>query len=488
MTREQKFIKELTFTAAAIFFVLLLLLVTTQLVNLLGRVAGGRIAMDGLFTLLAVWIIGLTPLILVLIAFISVFTVMNRYWRDGEMAVWRSCGLPVSGWLGPLFKFVLPYTILTFVVTLVIVPWAKGRGDLYSKVVKQREFASLIKEGSFMGNDGGKDVFFVEKFDPATKVVKNVFIRSSSGTSPFEKMMDGSEGAAKAKEALDEVVGKNQHAHGKSLGSQATNESKEASQSRDNPGAAGSHRKEDGKSLAKRFMGAGQKVVVAKSGEILTKPDRNTVRLENGNIYVLDEDGQVDEMSFGSAEFNFPNAEIIELSTPTRRSATFMQLWTSTDPVFKGELMWRLSIPFAALILSFLAVGLSRTDPRQSKNNNIVWGILAFFFYQAGLSYFRGEISKGRMNFWFGLLVVHVVMAFWAWWLIKRLDGGFKLKLGGARKNGFANSTSIANTNADINVDTEPQISKKKANSEVDVESKESSASEPSDGKDGKAP
>ena len=71
MIYQRKFIKELSFTAVGIFVVLLAILLCTQVVNLLGRAADGRVAIDAVGTLLGFWMIGVTPLLLILTAFIS---------------------------------------------------------------------------------------------------------------------------------------------------------------------------------------------------------------------------------------------------------------------------------------------------------------------------------------------------------------------------------------------------------------------------------
>ena len=124
MIYQRKFIKELSFTAVGIFVVLLAILLCTQVVNLLGRAADGRVAIDAVGTLIGFWMIGLTPLLLILTAFISLLTVLTRYWRDSEMAVWRAGGLSLSRWLRPVAWFVVPFSLLIAVLTLVVLPWA----------------------------------------------------------------------------------------------------------------------------------------------------------------------------------------------------------------------------------------------------------------------------------------------------------------------------------------------------------------------------
>ena len=115
MIYHRQFIKETTFTAIAIFFVVLAILVFTQGINMLGRAADGRVAVDAVATLIGFWTLGMTPLLLVLTAYISTLTVLTRYWRDSEMAIWLSSGLGLKKWIRPVLTFALPLAILVAV-------------------------------------------------------------------------------------------------------------------------------------------------------------------------------------------------------------------------------------------------------------------------------------------------------------------------------------------------------------------------------------
>lgn len=176
MIYQRKFIKELSYTAVGIFVVLLAILLCTQVVNLLGRAADGRVAIDAVGALIGFWMIGLTPLLLILTAFISLLTVLTRYWRDSEMAVWRAGGLSLNRWLRPVAWFVLPFSILIAVLTLAVLPWAESRSQEYAQVLKQQQALSMVEQGVFRGI--GKDrVYFIERFDSEAGVAKNLFIQ-----------------------------------------------------------------------------------------------------------------------------------------------------------------------------------------------------------------------------------------------------------------------------------------------------------------------
>lgn len=179
MVFQKSLIRELTITAAAVFTVLLAILVTTQTINLLGRAAQGRIAFDAVFAMVGFWSLGFSPVLLILTAFISILTVMTRSWRDHEMAVWLSSGVPLRNWLGPVMGFTVPLAILIFVLAAFIDPWAALRSKEYSELLKQREELSAIAPGIFKESVSAERVYFIESFSPVDGSARNIFVQGT---------------------------------------------------------------------------------------------------------------------------------------------------------------------------------------------------------------------------------------------------------------------------------------------------------------------
>lgn len=178
MIYQRNFIKELSFTAVGVFVVLLAVLVSTQAINLLGRAADGRVALEAVTALVGFWVVGMTPLLLVLTAFISTLTVLTRYWRDSEMSVWLACGLALKQWIRPVMQFAIPFALLIALMQLWVMPWAELRSREYAEILKQKQQLSLIEAGEFNALGKRKDrVYFVETFDTDSGVMKNLFLR-----------------------------------------------------------------------------------------------------------------------------------------------------------------------------------------------------------------------------------------------------------------------------------------------------------------------
>ncbi|MDO5640608.1 MAG: LPS export ABC transporter permease LptF [Neisseria sp.] len=339
MIYQRNFIKELSAMAVGIFVVLLAILVSTQAINLLGRAADGRVAIDAVAALVGFWTIGMTPLLLVLTAYISTLTVLTRYWRDSEMSVWLSCGLALRQWLRPVLQFAVPFAVLVAVMQLWVMPWAELRSREYAEILKQKQELSLVEAGEFrtLGKSRGR-VYFVETFDTDSGIMKNLFLREQD-----DKGNDN--------------------------------------------------------------------IVFAKEGTFELKDNKRTLELKQGYRY---------SGTPGKADYNqvsFQELSLIISTTPKivdpishRRTIPTAQLFGSSNPQHQAELMWRLSLPLSVLILSILAVPLSYFNPRTGHTYNILIAIGLYLVYQNGLTFLRNAVEDGKLNFWLGMLPMHLVM------------------------------------------------------------------------------
>ncbi|KLT72408.1 permease [Neisseria arctica] len=339
MIYQRNFIKELSFTAVGIFVVLLAVLVSTQAINLLGRAADGRVAIDAVVALVGFWVVGMTPLLLVLTAYISTLTVLTRYWRDSEMSVWLSCGLSLKQWINPVLRFAVPFAILLTLMQLFIIPWAELRSREYAELLKQKQELSMIEAGEFraLGKSNGR-VYFVETFDTDSGVMKNLFLRETD------------------------------------------------SKGRDN-------------------------IVFAKEGSFALNDNKRTLELTQGIRY-SGTPGQADynQVSFEKLSLIISTSPKIIDPVSNRRTIPTLQLIGSNNPEHQAELMWRLSLPISILILSILAIPLSYFNPRTGHTYNILFAIGFYLIYQNGLTFLRNAVEDGKLNFWIGLLPLHILM------------------------------------------------------------------------------
>jgi lipopolysaccharide export system permease protein len=74
------------------------------------------------------------------------------------------------------------------------------------------------------------------------------------------------------------------------------------------------------------------------------------------------------------------------------------------------ELQWRLSMPLMVLTLAWIAVPLSKTEPRQGRYAKMVSAVLVFAVYLNLLKAAQDWVADGRIPLWLGLWWVHGVV------------------------------------------------------------------------------
>lgn len=118
-----------------------------------------------------------------------------------------------------------------------------------------------------------------------------------------------------------------------------------------------------------------------------------------------------------------------ELDAEDRETYTLAQLLDSDNPLDVAEFQWRLSFPLSVIVLTLLAVPLSRTDPRAGRYGKVAAGVLVYLFYANLLGAARLWVERGEVPAVIGLWWVHgllvVIALTMLWWQ------GAHLTLGG---------------------------------------------------------
>jgi lipopolysaccharide export system permease protein len=171
-------LREFAGLAAAVFMTLFAIALTTQLIRLLGRAAGGSIPSDAVVAFLGFFALGALPVLLSLTMFISVLLTLTRGWRDSEMVIWFSSGLSLAAWLRPVMLFAMPQIAVIAALSLFISPWAAQMAAQYSATLETRDDVSRVTPGVFGETAGRERVFFVESVSGESSEVQNVFLSS----------------------------------------------------------------------------------------------------------------------------------------------------------------------------------------------------------------------------------------------------------------------------------------------------------------------
>ncbi len=161
--------------------------------------------------------------------------------------------------------------------------------------------------------------------------------------------------------------------------------------------------------LQRRTEDGGLEVVVARRGEQVDSddPDVRFLVLYDGRRY----EGVPGTTQFRVVEFaehgipyRLPSLDTPE---PRPRAMKFADLLRSTELKHVAELQWRLGIPIATIVLSILAVPLSRTQPRAGRYGRLAIGMLVFIIYLNMLSASKAWIEQGSLSPTLGLWWVH---------------------------------------------------------------------------------
>ena len=153
-------------------------------------------------------------------------------------------------------------------------------------------------------------------------------------------------------------------------------------------------------------------VMVSQKGftEIAPNGDKFLVML-NGRRY----EGEPGKLDYKIMDFERyavrleQKADRIEPETSPRQLSTLALLEQRSNPN-KGEFLWRIGVPLAALVLALLAIPLSFVNPRAGRSVNLLFAFLTYMVYSNCISITQAWVAQGRVGFWAGWWLVHVVM------------------------------------------------------------------------------
>jgi lipopolysaccharide export system permease protein len=170
--------REFAQTAITVFVALFAILLTVQLIRLLGQAADGKVASEGVVALLGFGAVNYLPTLLSLTLFIAILMTLSRSYRDSEMSIWFSAGLPLTAWIRPVLQFALPLVFAIAVLSLFLSPWALTKSAEFRQRMDQRDDVSQVSPGAFKESTQAERVFFVEGIAGEQGRVRNVFISS----------------------------------------------------------------------------------------------------------------------------------------------------------------------------------------------------------------------------------------------------------------------------------------------------------------------
>ncbi len=160
-----------------------------------------------------------------------------------------------------------------------------------------------------------------------------------------------------------------------------------------------------------------------KNGEVITVVSQNgTIETnEQGEKFVVLEDGvrydeTLDQSDFRIMEFEKYTAYIapkgdVSVSDNSTRSMTTLELLQDTNSKKKGELVWRIGLPFMAVLLMLLAIPLGFVNPRAGRSFNLIIAVLLYMTYSNLSSFIQAYVGQNKLAFGLGWWPLHLVVA-----------------------------------------------------------------------------
>ena len=175
---QRSLLREFSNLAVAVFATLFAITVTTQLIRYLGQAASGKLLSEAVLALLGFSALNYLPVLLSLTLFITVLMAISRSYRDSEMVIWFTAGLPLTAWVRPVLIFAAPLVFVIALLSLFLAPWANNQSEQYRRQLDNRDELSRIAPGVFRESANAERVFFVESIAGDAQNVQNVFVTS----------------------------------------------------------------------------------------------------------------------------------------------------------------------------------------------------------------------------------------------------------------------------------------------------------------------
>lgn len=173
---------------------------------------------------------------------------------------------------------------------------------------------------------------------------------------------------------------------------------------------------DEGRALRKVFIHRQiedvEQVWIAERGEYWMNPDtgQRFITLENGQI-TENIPGQLDVklLRFSRNDLRLPEPDV-RSTTVKMASRPSTDLLAEASSEAWAELQWRFTPSLLIMVLSFLAIPLSHSGPREGRGGRVVLGILVYALYSNTLYLCRAWIADGVLPAWLGLWWAHAIV------------------------------------------------------------------------------
>lgn len=135
---------------------------------------------------------------------------------------------------------------------------------------------------------------------------------------------------------------------------------------------------------------------------------RRYMMMRNGMHYV----GNAGEANFKIIKYKDYGIHIDRKQIKAQQSVkskNVAELWQSKIPEEQAELQWRFTVPLATIIVAFMALPLSHTNPRSGRYSKLAVALILYLLYSNLLGVGKTWILQEKVPVWIGTWWVHII-------------------------------------------------------------------------------
>ncbi len=347
--------KELLTVFLSVYFVLLIIVLSTQAVHLLRWVAQGVIPISAFLPYLSNSLFEFSVIMIPLSLLMGIVLAFGRLYSDSEMAAIMSAGIGPLQWYRPLMLIAIPATFLLFVLLGFVQPEINYQRDLLHAEIRSQAQIDTLSAGQFnrISKDGG--VLFLESKHKNSNKENN----SQTSNKPVS----------------------NKPASNKLVTNVFFQQHRENTSHVDLAAGISSFYNEEGR----RYM-----------------------VMHDGVHYA----GNAGDANFNIIKYKDYGIHVDRKQVTTHRSTkskNLAELWSSTNPRDKAELQWRFTLPLATIIVAFMALPLSHSNPRSGRYAKLAVALIVYLLYSNLLGVGKTWIEQEKVSVWIGTWWVHII-------------------------------------------------------------------------------
>lgn len=385
MIIDRYLFKEIIVSLVSVVTVLLLIFSSKHFVRYMSDAAAGELPTSMIFQLLSLFTLSYLVLIVPFAIYLSVIITLGRLYKDNEITAAEACGLGLPRIIQSIFYLSLFLSLIVGILSLWVAPWAEAEQyNIRDQARAESEFG-FIAPGRFHEIRDGRGVFYIEDIDDDTGEMSKVFVylQEDGKTDVFSSLTGYME--------LDEDSGSHfiMLENGFRFEVLASNniddevENKEKAENNINDGIAEKEKAKEKKTNKEKVERG--------------KLEKNKVEVEGYRLHDYQKSGiRITQQVVSSG-----NVKIIERSTAS--------LIGDDSPEAQAELHWRIAMPVSCVLLTIMAVLLSKTNPRQGRFGKLFVALLAYIAYVYVLMLTRSGLKNGDIPLALGMWWVHVL-------------------------------------------------------------------------------